>query len=139
MAVTRDDVARHARVSVATVSYVLNGGPRGGSEEKRQRVLAAVAALGYRPNAIARSLRARRTNILGLVLPSSASPYFAALSLAIEEAAAARGCQVVVANALDRPEREAAQIEALLRLRVDGLVWIPADVNATSGGGERAM
>src|SRR5438093_9927212 len=101
MSVTRDDVARRAGVSVATVSYVLNGGPRGVSEEKRQRVLAAVAALGYRPNAIARSLRARRTWILGLVLPDSANPYFAALSHAVEEAAAARGYQVVVANAAE--------------------------------------
>ena len=130
MAVTRDDVARAAGVSVATVSYVLNGGPRGVSDEKRRRVLDAVAALGYRPNAIARSLRAKHTHVLGLVLPSGASPYFAALAHAIEEAAAARGYQMVVANALDRTEREATQIEALLRLRVDGLIWIPADVRA---------
>ena len=82
----------------------------------------------YRPNAIARSLRARRTRILGFVLPDSANPYFAALAHAIEEAAAARGYQVIVANAAERPEREAAHIEALLRLQVDGLFWIPADL-----------
>ncbi|MGH2368573.1 MAG: LacI family DNA-binding transcriptional regulator, partial [Chloroflexota bacterium] len=139
MPVTRDDVARAAGVSVATVSYVLNAGPRGVSDEKRQRVLQAVAELGYRPNAIARSLRARRTNILGLVLPNSASPYFAALAHAIEEAAAARGYQVVVSNASDSPEREAAQIEALLRLRVDGLVWIPADLRSTERHAARAV
>ncbi len=128
MPVTRDDVARRAGVSVATVSYVLNGGPRGVSEEKRRRVLAAIAELGYRPNLIARSLRARRTHILGLVLPSTANPYFAALSHAIEEAAAARGYQMVVANAADDPARETAQLEAVLRLQIDGLIWIPADV-----------
>jgi LacI family transcriptional regulator len=128
MPVTRDEVARRAGVSVATVSYVLNNGPRRVSPEKQQRVLAAVAELGYRPNAIARSLRARRTRILGLVLPDTANPYFAGLSHAIEEAAAARGYQVVVSNAADRPDREASQIEALLRLQVDGLLWIPADV-----------
>jgi LacI family transcriptional regulator len=128
MPVTRDDVARAAGVSVATVSYVLNGGPRPVSEARRRRVLQAVADLGYRPNAIARSLRARRTRILGLVLPDSANPYFAALAKAIEEAATARGYQVIVANAAERPEREAAHIEALLRLQVDGLCWIPADL-----------
>jgi LacI family transcriptional regulator, galactose operon repressor len=128
MPVTRDDVARTAGVSVATVSYVLNGGPRPVSEARRRRVLQAVADLGYRPNAIARSLRARRTRILGLVLPDSANPYFAALAKAIEEAAAAREYQVIVANAAERPEREAAHIEALLRLQVDGLFWIPADL-----------
>jgi LacI family transcriptional regulator len=87
-----------------------------------------VAELGYRPNAIARSLRARRTWILGLVLPDSANPYYTALSHVVEEAAATRGYQVVLANAAEDPAREAAQIEALLRLQVDGLLWIPAHV-----------
>jgi LacI family transcriptional regulator len=132
MPATRDDVARAAGVSVATVSYVLNGGPRPVSEERRRRVLQAVADLEYRPNAIARSLRARRTRILGFVLPDSANPYFAALAHAIEEAAAARGYQVIMANAAERPEREAAHIESLLRLQVDGLFWIPADLRRAS-------
>lgn len=132
MPATRDDVARAAGVSVATVSYVLNGGPRPVSAERRRRVLQAVADLEYRPNAIARSLRARRTRILGFVLPDSANPYFAALAHAIEEAAAARGYQVIMANAAERPEREAAHIEALLRLQVDGLFWIPADLRRAS-------
>jgi LacI family transcriptional regulator len=130
---TRDDVARQAGVSVATVSYVLNNGPRGVSDDKRRRVLDAVAALGYRPNAIARSLRARRTHILGLVLPNSADPYYAALAHAVQEAAARRGYQVVVANAADHPEREATQIEALLRLQVDGLLWVPAHLGSGAG------
>lgn len=130
--VTRDDVARRAGVSVATVSYVLNSGPRGVSEDKRQRVRRAVEELQYRPNAIARSLRARRTFILGLVVPDTANPYFAQLSRAVEEAAAGRGYQVVVSNAAERPDREAAQIEALLRLQVDGLLWVPADLRGAA-------
>ena len=132
--VTRDDVARRAGVSVATVSYVLNAGPKPVSADKRRRVLEAVTQLGYRPNAIARSLRARRTNILGLIVPDSANPYFARLSRSIEDAAAERGYQVVVSNAAEDPEREAAQIEALLRLQVDGLLWVPADLSASQAG-----
>ncbi|HET7768996.1 MAG TPA: LacI family DNA-binding transcriptional regulator [Chloroflexota bacterium] len=132
--VTRDDVARRAGVSVATVSYVLNAGPKPVSADKRRRVLEAVTQLGYRPNAIARSLRARRTNILGLIVPDSANPYFARLSRSIEDAAAERGYQVVVSNAAEDPEREAAQIEALLRLQVDGLLWVPADLSASHAG-----
>lgn len=132
--VTRDDVARTAGVSVATVSYVLNAGPKPVSADKRRRVLEAVAQLGYRPNAIARSLRARRTHILGLIVPDSANPYFARLSRSIEDAAAERGYQVVVSNAAEDPEREAAQIEALLRLQVDGLLWVPADLSASKSG-----
>ncbi|HEU5317688.1 MAG TPA: LacI family DNA-binding transcriptional regulator [Chloroflexota bacterium] len=136
MTVTRDDVARVAGVSVATVSYVLNKGPKAVSAEKRERVLAAVAELGYRPNAIARSLRARRTSILGLVVPDSANPYFARLSRAVEDAAAERGFQVVVCNAAEDTAREASQIEALLRLQVDGLIWVPADVGDEGRGSE---
>lgn len=133
--VTRDDVARQAGVSVATVSYVLNAGPKPVSADKRKRVLEAVTELGYRPNAIARSLRARRTNILGLIVPDSANPYFARLSRSIEDAAAERGFQVVVSNAAEDTEREAEQIEALLRLQVDGLLWVPADVARAAHAG----
>jgi LacI family transcriptional regulator len=132
--ITRDDVARHAGVSVATVSYVLNAGPKPVSADKRRRVLEAVAQLGYRPNAIARSLRARRTNILGLVVPDSANPYFARLARAVEDAASERGYQVVVCNAAEDRTREGDQIEALLRLQVDGLVWVPADVGDAASG-----
>ena len=137
-AVTRDDVAHQAGVSVATVSYVLNAGPKPVSKDKRERVLAAVAALGYRPNAIARSLRARRTTILGLVVPDSANPYFARLARAVEDAAAERAFQVVVCNAAEDTAREASQIEALLRLQVDGLIWVPADVRRQPATGNGA-
>ena len=53
--VTRDDVARHAQVSTAVVSYVINNGPRAVAPETRRRVEQAIAALGYFPNTIARS------------------------------------------------------------------------------------
>ncbi|MBF0940764.1 MAG: LacI family DNA-binding transcriptional regulator, partial [Schaalia georgiae] len=53
---TRDDVARLAGTSTAVVSYVVNGGPRRVREETRQRVLRAIGELGYRPNALAKSL-----------------------------------------------------------------------------------
>lgn len=136
MAVTRNDVARRAGVSVATVSYVLNNGPKPVAAETRQRVLRAIDELAYRPNAIAQSLRSRRTRILGLVLPDSANPYFAKLSRAIEDAATARGFQVVVSNAAEDQAREARLIEAMLRLQVDGLIWIPADLRDDAAGVE---
>ena len=55
--VTRDDVARYAQVSTAVVSYVINNGPRAVAPETWRRVEEAIAALGYFPNTIARSLR----------------------------------------------------------------------------------
>jgi len=66
--VTHMDVAKHAGVSTAAVSYVINNGPRSTSPEVRERVLRAIRELDYHPNASARSLRARRTNTIGYVV-----------------------------------------------------------------------
>ncbi len=68
MAITRDDVAKLAGVSPATVSYVMNNGPRPVSEETRQRVLLAIEQLSYHPNAIARSLKTKKTFNTGIIV-----------------------------------------------------------------------
>ena len=65
---TRDDVARLAGISVATVSYVINNGPRPVSEGTRARVLEPIEQLGYRPRAIARGLTTGRTSTAGLLI-----------------------------------------------------------------------
>jgi LacI family transcriptional regulator len=66
--VTHQDVARLAGVSTAVVSYVINNGPRPTAPETRDRVLRAIQELNYHPNALARGLRAQRTNVIGLVI-----------------------------------------------------------------------
>lgn len=66
-AVTMREVGRHAGVSIATVSYVLNGRP-GVSAERRQHVLAEITELGFKPNRLARSLRKGHTKVSGLIL-----------------------------------------------------------------------
>lgn len=76
-AATRADVARHAGVSTAVVSYVVNDGPRAVAPETAIRVRSAIEALHYRPNANARALRKGTTEMLGLVLPDIANPFFA--------------------------------------------------------------
>ena len=101
MEVTRKDVARLAGVSDAVVSYVLNGGPRGVSSDKAERVRRAVEKLQYRPNSVARALRLQRSNALGLIIPDAANPYFAELSRAVEEAAYERGYILLIGNSLD--------------------------------------
>ncbi|MDP9314335.1 MAG: LacI family transcriptional regulator [Chloroflexota bacterium] len=65
--VTHRDVARLANVSTAVVSYVVNNGPRQASPEARERVLRAIAELGYHPNAFAQSLRGQRTHMIGFI------------------------------------------------------------------------
>ena len=74
--ITRTEVAKRARVSVATVSYVVNNGPRPVAEATRKRVLRAIQALGYRPSGVAQSLRLQRTRTIGLIVPDTANPFF---------------------------------------------------------------
>jgi LacI family transcriptional regulator len=126
MAVTRNDVAALAGVSSAVVSYVLNNGPRPVSESARTRVLAAIEALGYKPDGLARSLRMGRTRTLGLIVPDASNPFFAELARAIEDEAYARGYAVLVGNSADDPVRETAYISNLAERRVDGLIFVSA-------------
>lgn len=122
--VNRNDVARKAAVSTAVVSYVMNGGPRAVSAATRARVQAAVDELGYRPNALARALKLRRTAVLGIVVPDSSNPYFAELARAVEDAAFAQGMTLILGNSAEDPARELAYISTFLNGRVDGILII---------------
>lgn len=95
MAVTMQDVARRAAVSVKTVSRVVNDQPHI-SPDKRERVLAAIADLGYQLNPAARTLRTGRSGVIGLGLPDLREPYYAELAHAVLEQAARRGLTVLV-------------------------------------------
>ncbi|HWU09983.1 MAG TPA: LacI family DNA-binding transcriptional regulator, partial [Streptomyces sp.] len=120
------DVAAQAGVSVATVSRVLNSHPSV-SPDARRRVLAAVDALGYRPNAVARSLRTDQTRTLGLVISDVLNPYFTALARSVEEEARALGYSVIIGNADERLEQQDHHVRTLLDRRIDGLLVSPAD------------
>jgi LacI family transcriptional regulator len=122
--VTRAEVARRAGVSTAVVSYVLNDGPRGVSDEARARVLEAVAALDYRPNGIARALRAQRTQTIGLIVPDNSNPFFAELARAIEDESFGRGYALLLGNSGEDPEREESYIRTFLQRQVDALLLI---------------
>ncbi|GAB2784932.1 LacI family DNA-binding transcriptional regulator [Streptomyces sp. NPDC054796] len=120
------DVASHAGVSVATVSRVLNGHPTV-RPATRALVLSAVAELGYRPNAVARSLRTHQTRTLGLVISDVLNPFFTELARAVEDAARSRGYSVVIGNADERPDLQDHYVRTLLEHRIDGLLVSPTD------------
>ncbi|WP_427888008.1 LacI family DNA-binding transcriptional regulator [Kribbella sp. GL6] len=122
--VTRNDVAEYAGVSTAVVSYVVNEGPRKVAPETRDRVLAAIRALGYRPNATARALRMGTTRTFGLITPDGGNPLFAELAKAIDREAAARGYVVLQTSADGDPETENAKIAELLARQVSGLILV---------------
>lgn len=120
---TMKDVARHAGVSVSTVSYVLNNsGPVATS--RRARVLDAVRVLNYTPNESARSLKRRSTSTIGLVVPDLANQFFALVTEGVERAASERDVLVVLC-APDATERPVSHHAMLLRSqRLDGVVYL---------------
>lgn len=120
------DVAARAGVSVATVSRVLNASPRV-SSATRERVVAAMEELGYRPNAVARSLRTDETRVLGLILGDILNPFFTALARAVEDEARAAGYTVVICNADEDPHEQDHYVRVLLEQQVDGLLLCPTD------------
>ncbi|MEZ0064915.1 LacI family transcriptional regulator [Streptacidiphilus sp. MAP12-20] len=130
--VTRDDVARLAGTSTAVVSYVINNGPRPVAPATRERVLAAIDQLGYRPNSVAQAMASRRTNLIGMVVPDARQPFFAELTHAVERAASERGKIVLIGNSDYTGDREIHYVRAFLGMRVAGLILI------SEGPSERA-
>ncbi|MEU6115840.1 LacI family DNA-binding transcriptional regulator [Streptomyces sp. NPDC047117] len=122
--VTRDDVARLAGTSTAVVSYVINNGPRPVAPATRERVLAAIKELGYRPDRVAQAMASRRTDLIGLIVPDTRQPFFAEMAHAVERAASERGKMVLVGNANYEDEREVHYLRAFLGMRVSGLILI---------------
>ncbi|WIB67046.1 LacI family DNA-binding transcriptional regulator [Curtobacterium sp. MCBD17_035] len=125
MPVTRSDVARAAGVSPAVVSYVINNGPRPVSATTRERVEAAIADLGYRPNAIASSLRNGSTRSIGYLTPNPRDPFMAELGESVERQFSARGYLVLTGNTYFDRAREERYLQSFIDRNVDGLVFAP--------------
>jgi LacI family transcriptional regulator len=121
---TLKDVAKHAGVSAGTVSRVLNDNPQV-SPEMRARVEAAIADLGYRPNALARSFRRQRNHTLSLVVPDITEPFFAELAQHVGAEALKNGYSLVLGNSAHSQETERTFVQALNERRVDGLLLVP--------------
>ena len=128
----REDVARKAGVSVATVSYVLNNRPKPIREETRARVLAAVQELGYKPHTLARSLKTGNTWAVGMVIPVVASPGLAYMASRVQDHLSRSGYQTIMANAHEDPGREEQLLDMLLSQPVDGIIACPASVYETN-------
>jgi LacI family transcriptional regulator len=127
-AVTIKDVAREARVSVASVSRALNGG-NGVTAETGQRIREVAKRLRYVPHAAARTLITRRTNTIGALLPDLHGEFFSELIRGIDLAARARGLHLLVSSSHDNSEEAAAALRAM-QGRVDGLLILSPQVDA---------
>jgi LacI family transcriptional regulator len=125
---TIKDVARAAKVSVASVSRAMNGG-HGVTAETRQRIHAAADRLQYIPHAAARMLITRRTRTIGALLPDLYGEFFSELIRGIDLAARARGLHLLVSSSHDGVAEAAAAVRSM-QGRVDGLLILSARVDA---------
>src|SRR6266566_5481189 len=119
------DVAAAAGVSMSTASRVLSGAP-GVSPRSVATVVAASKRLGYRPNLIARGLRARTTGLVGIIIPGIGNPFFAELVEALESVLYDASFDMSLSDARGRDTDETRRLQTLLDRQVDGLIMIPA-------------
>ncbi len=121
MKVKLEDVAKLAGVSPTTVSRVLNN--RGYiSEQTKKKVEDAIKELDYYPNDVARSLFKKRTNFIGLILPTVSNPFFGELAVYIENICSSLGFKIILCNSNGQLEKEKAYATMLIRHQVDGVI-----------------
>ena len=129
---TIQDVATRSGVSISTVSRVVTGSVAV-EPATAERVREAIAALGYRPNLLARSFRRRVTHTIGLLVPDNSNPFFAELARTIEDAGFAEGYSVVLCNSDLSAVKQETYVDVLLANRVDGLILASSGLIPTAG------
>ena len=121
MATTLKDVAREAGVNISTASRALNNS-FGIHKDTRRHIIKVAARLNYRPNQVARGLVTGRSHSLGLVVSDIRNPFFAEIARGAEDAAFHAGCDLVLCNSDQKPEKQMRYFEWLLAKRIDGIV-----------------
>ena len=129
--ITIRDVAREARVSIATVSHVINN-TRYVSDELSKKVHIAMEKLGYHPNDIARSLRKKKTYTIGMIIPDNSNPFFAEVALGIEMRSFDLSYNVIFCNTNRDVQKELIYLDLLLKKRVDGIIFVSSGSNINS-------
>ena len=117
------DISRHAGVSIATCSRVLNGSAHPVSEATRNRVLKAAEELGYAPSALARALVTRSSRIIGVIVGDIVDPYFAEIARGVEAVAADLGYLTMVCSAELGSEAELGHLHQLRDYHAAGIVF----------------
>jgi len=124
---TLKELSRLAGVHPSTVARVLNADPRQRvSDEVRDRIVALAHEHGYQPNSLARSLRTKRSYVIGTLIPDISNPFFAAMFRGVEDLLARHDFNVILANTDDDPIREQRSLDMLQGRQVDGLLLATA-------------
>jgi LacI family transcriptional regulator len=129
MSVSLRDVAKAAKVSIGTVSNVLNR-PEVVSPSTLSRVQSTIKDLGFVPNGVARQLRSGYSRTLGLVVPDVGNPFFTEVARGVEDAARKRDYAVFLCNSDESLEKEDRYINVLIEQHVRGVLITPADIKA---------
>lgn len=119
--VTIKDIARELKISVSTVSRALKNHPDI-SEETKRVVNELAKKWNYQPNAVALSLKQRRSNTIGVIIPEIVHYFFSSVISGIEDVAYDSGFNVIICQSNERYEREVANAKTLLASRVDGVL-----------------
>src|SRR2546430_16414225 len=119
------DVATRARVSVATVSAVMNDSAFV-SPALKARVTSAIDALGYHPNLLARGLAKQRTQTFGMIVPDIANPFFPEVVRGAEDVAHGAGYTLLIASSDNDVEKESTYLQLFMAKRVDGVILTKA-------------
>lgn len=122
-------VAEKAEVSTATVSRVLRNYP-GVRKKTRKKVLKAISDLNYEVNAVARSLRQRKTYTIGVVVGNVLSQFYSIIAKSVEDVAHKYDYNTILCNGDDNPEKELRYLKVLKASRVDGIILTPTGKNA---------
>lgn len=122
---TMKEVAARSHVSTATVSRVING-TGFVAEDKRDRVMAAVDELNYRPNLVARGLRTQISPVIGFVISDIENPFFTSVCRGVEDAVNAAGFSLILCNADESEAKERGYLALLLDQNVSGIILTPA-------------
>lgn len=130
---TIKDVAQLANVSFTTVSHVVNG-TRFVAATTRERVLSAVERLRYVPSATARSLKTKRSHIIGMIMPSNANPFFAEVVRGVEDVCYEAGYNLIICNSDDSVQKQRRYVRVLNERKVDGLVVLSLGGDAGMSG-----
>ncbi len=127
---TIKDVAKHAGVSVATVSRVINATGYV-HEDTRRKVEDAVRELNYTPNEVARSLYKRKSRLIGLLLPDITNPYFPQLARGVEDRMQENGFRLIFGNSDESTEKEQDYIQTFIQNNVVGLICSTNDPSSS--------
>ena len=128
MTVTIYDVAREARVSMATVSRVVNGN-QNVKPETRNKVNEVIKKLNYRPNAVARGLASKRTTTVGVIIPYISNVYYSQLARGLEDIATMYKYHSIISNSDNDPEKEKEIFNNLLSKQVDGIIFLGGTIS----------